>query len=384
MRLYTDIKAGMMITACPSEPILALAAAIAMNRAPDNQRELTKALIEFVSKYRVHRGLEGELYSRLVLMMARDLATLPADSKTEVANPYVQDTNNGLALCTVTLNGFLEALLWKDAIPDRYAVKWRDVLLDVKDVHITFTHFLELEVDVAVLESRWCFDTLCRGAAVQCTFGQPVIDGIIFGYSGDLHLPFDESKLHLVCYQAKARAKAAAATSLTCPMVRYRDGRIVKPQHTLIQIDMAATSQYQKGGYVQVSQRIAIPKGNGKNWSGYSKFHTDAVETRGNFIGIRGLKPYQVLDAVDHENIYGSIVPEGPLEGKFGAAARFQYTRLTTGVPRRMEVRLQPFRFRSRIRGNETETVSKPFETVFNRLRMVFSAGLQGRAWGGT
>jgi hypothetical protein len=70
-----------------------------------------------------------------------------------------------------------------------------------------------------------------------------------FGYESALDAPFDETRLHLVCYQSMTGAKAAAGdlavASLTCPLVRYRDGTLVKPKHTLLLIDMGATARYE-------------------------------------------------------------------------------------------------------------------------------------------
>ncbi|KAJ6601109.1 hypothetical protein DFH09DRAFT_901248 [Mycena vulgaris] len=305
MRLATGIHGRMLITACPSEPILALAAAIAINATAETRKNATQALVALVSKYRVDRGLEGELYSRLVLVIARDIATTHDVPPGE--NPFIKTTSSGPALRTVTLDNLLRSLLRTSAVPARY----RDSLAQIgKGVYVTFMHFMELDVDVAVLDAGWCFDMICRGAAVQCTFGQPVIDGIIFGYRGDIDEPFDQTKLFLVCYQAKARAAAAAesAASLTCPIVRYRDGRLVKPEHVVILIDMAATAQYQSGGFVEVSHRSAtVPEGSGKNWEGYCAAHANVTETVGDFIGIRELEPYGVFEGIDNHKLYRSV-----------------------------------------------------------------------------
>ncbi|KAJ7285928.1 hypothetical protein C8J57DRAFT_1286279 [Mycena rebaudengoi] len=298
--IESHMRRNMLMTSCPSEPILALGAAIAMNSTADNRRELPDALIKLVTKHRVDRGLEGELYSRLVLLMARDAC----NNHLTGLNTFVKRTDKGLSLRTVTLDSVLQALLRETSIPTKYEDTWQEIKRTLEGVHITFTHFLELDVDVAVLDSQWCFDILCR----------------------DLELPFDETKLHLVCYQAKARTKAAAAElaeCLTCPMVRYQDGTIVKPEHTLLLIDMATTSRYRDGrGYVQVSQRAATRQGKAKNWQGYSFFH-NIDETAGNFIGIRGLEPYQVLSGVDTSSLYST-------------PARAQYSRLVTCLPRQL------------------------------------------------
>ncbi|KAJ6463757.1 hypothetical protein DFH09DRAFT_1489569 [Mycena vulgaris] len=334
MRLAKGFHAGMLITFCPSEPILALTAAMLINETPEYRKNATQSLVTLVSKYRVDRGLEGELYARLVLVMARDVATMCTSSSGP--SGFIEETSRGPALRPVTLQSMLAALLKKSAVPAEYLGPLAKI---GTDVYVTFTHFVEMHVETAVLDAKWCFDMLCRGTAAQCTFGQPVIDGIIFGYRGDLNQAFDETGIFLVCYRAKARGKAAAAelaASLTCPMIRYSDGRIVKPDHLVILIDMAATTHYQGQGqaFVQHSRRCAsVPKGSENNWQGYCDTH-GITETPGDFLGIRGLEAYEVLDGLDVARLYRSISPEGPLEARFGPPSRVQYNKLTTGTSR--------------------------------------------------
>ncbi|KAJ7123068.1 hypothetical protein C8R44DRAFT_876259 [Mycena epipterygia] len=334
MRLVKGIHAGMLITCCPSEPILALTAAMLINQSPEHRKNATRSLIGLVSKYRVDRGLEGALYARLVLVMARDVATMRTSPSPDPSG-FTAETTLGLALRPVFLQDMLAVLLKTNAVPGEFQAPLAKI---GTDVYVTFTHFVEMDVETAVLDAQWCFDMLCRGTAAQCTFGQPVIDGIIFGYRGALDQAFDESGIFLVCYQAKARGKAAAselAASLTCPMIRYSDGRVAKPDHLVILIDMAATARYQgQGKFVQHARRCAsVPKGNGRNWQGYCEFHGIA-ENPGDFLGIHGLEAYEVLDGLDVAHIYRSISPEGPLETMFGPPSRVQYNKLTTGTSR--------------------------------------------------
>ncbi|KAJ6575350.1 hypothetical protein B0H19DRAFT_1128255 [Mycena capillaripes] len=320
LRLARGIHAEKLITSCPSEPILALAAAVNINESSASRRKATQALVNLVSKFRVDRGAEGELYSRVVLMMARDIAT---------TDGFIKTTTDGPALSSVTLNSFLRSLLHSASIPS----KFRKTVYEIgQDVHLTFTHFLQLEPDVAVIDADWCFDMLCRGAAAQCSFNQPIIDGIIFGYRGDFSAPFDQTKLYLVCYRAKTRSKPTAgdlAAALTCPIIRYRDGSLVKPDHLVILIDMAP---YQ--GFVTHSRRSAIvPKDNAKNWQGYCALYPGLVEPEGDFLGIQGLEPYAVLKGVDLNQLHRSICPER-LEELFGPSSRVQYERVTSCIAR--------------------------------------------------
>ncbi|KAJ7642745.1 hypothetical protein DFH06DRAFT_606247 [Mycena polygramma] len=323
LRQATGIHGGMLLTTCPSEPILALAAATAINSSPECARNTTQALVALITKYQVDRGLEGELYARLIMVMARDAAT-PTLVESEALQP-------------TSLAAFLRSLLHRQHIPATSLATFERIGVNVQ---LTFTHFVELEADIGIIDADWCFDMLCRGAAAQCTFCQPVIDGLIVGYSGDLSQAFDETQLFLVCYQVKARHQAASAalgTSLTCPMVRYRNRTLVKPKHLLLLIDMATTTKFQAGSnHIQITERPAIvPVGqaSGKDWAGYAAAHNQ-LETRGHLIDVRGLDPYAVLAGVDLKGLYSSISPEGPMAALFRASARSSYLGLVTAIPR--------------------------------------------------
>ncbi|KAJ7785868.1 hypothetical protein B0H16DRAFT_1488315 [Mycena metata] len=326
LRLATGIHAGMLMTSCPSEPILALAAAATINHTDTLERHATQALVSLVAKYCVDRGLEGELYARLVLTLGRDSATCDSGG-------YIEGVAGNRALRTITLAAMLEKLLKHRAISPSNLSLFQEI---GTQVHLNFTHFLELNVDVGILDAAWCFEMFCRGAAAQCTFCQPVIDGFIIGYSGDLNRPFDETKIFLLCYQAKARAQAASATlvqSVTCPMLRYKDGTLVKPPHAVILIDMATTTKFRTGFQVAVSKRAATrPTGNGKDWTGYAAAHGQ-TEPEAYSITIRGLEPYAVFEGIDMHKLYASVVPEGGLEALFGHSSRASYSTLINCIP---------------------------------------------------
>ncbi|KAJ7225302.1 hypothetical protein GGX14DRAFT_638075 [Mycena pura] len=342
MRLATGVHAGRLLTACPSEPILALAAAHATRREID-LKNATQSLIDLVFRYRVDRGLEGELYSRLILILARDMATI---------NGLYDE--NSQALRPVTLRAMLQKL-----VRSGYAqldLKLRDTISSPRlsklgatvssplsppfgsDVHVNYTHFVELAAEVAVLDAQWCFEMWCRGAAAQCVFTQPVIDGFIIGYRGKLDEPFDETKFYLIAWQTKARQEPVPNhwqdVGLTCPLIRYKSGTVVKPDHTILHFDLGAgdTKYRSSNSLVKACSRAAVPT---TRWGGYAEAH-GVDETEGFFVGIRGLTPYAVLDNLNHRKLLLSINPEGPLEAKYGSGARASYDRLTHGEPQRL------------------------------------------------
>ncbi|KAJ7225306.1 hypothetical protein GGX14DRAFT_349380 [Mycena pura] len=340
MRLATGVHAGRLLTACSSEPILALAAAHATRCTPD-LKNATQSLIDLVSKYRVDRGLEGELYSRLILILARDKATM---------NGLYDE--NSQSLRPVTLRALLQKLV-RSGYP-QLDLKLRDTISSPRlpklrptvssppsppfgsDVHVNYTHFVELAAEVTVLDAQWCFEMWCRGAAAQCVFTQPVIDGFIIGYRGKLDEPFDETKLYLIAYQTKAQQQSVLPSldvGFTCPLIRYKNGTLVKPDHTILLFDLGAEDmKYRSSGtVVKVCIRAAVPT---THWGGYAGAQ-GVTETPGFFIGIRGLKPYAVLDDLNLQKLLHSINPEGPLDSKYGSRPRAKYSEFTRGKPQR-------------------------------------------------
>ncbi|KAJ7212139.1 hypothetical protein GGX14DRAFT_564621 [Mycena pura] len=329
LRMATGIHAGRLITSCPSEPILALAAANAVKET-SVLKKATEKLIDLVSKHHMDRGFEGELYSRLVLIMARDSAT---------TGGLYDETN--FSLRSVTLNAMLGALL-KDEAQGAELNKLLKKKSFGKNIHLTFTHWVELTADIAVVDAQWCFDMLFRATAAQCTFAQPVIDALIVGYEGDLGARLDEKKLRLTCVQDKARVKAAGGDigrSLTCPAIRYTDGTIGKPEYTALLLDMGTHSKFghANGPSVQVSHRVAQkPTGKGKNWGGYLA----NKEPKGVLIEIRGLNAYKVLEDIEAEKITKilySVTPSGGLDPTFGTDAFHNYKCFTDGRCRFLE-----------------------------------------------
>src|SRR5262245_44862363 len=79
MRMLIGVSGRLVITASPSEPMLAIAAAFVLNWSTDSYKEALKTLInELILRGLIlDRGLQGELYCRLLIMLARDKAVLP-------------------------------------------------------------------------------------------------------------------------------------------------------------------------------------------------------------------------------------------------------------------------------------------------------------------
>ncbi|KAJ7858672.1 hypothetical protein B0H14DRAFT_2577648 [Mycena olivaceomarginata] len=306
MRLATGLRAGRLLTACPSEPLLALAAAVAIQ--------------EKLQRIRGRSGLGGRPVRK-----AR-----PDHGPRHGHSPRLRRSH--------PLATFLAA-----SYPSRHAgVAPRASLDNIGDeVILPHTHFLELEADVAILDAQWCFEMLCRGAA-QCTPVQPVIDGIP---------------------RVRGRARRAVRRDQTASGLLPIDGRRESSSRRLggCKLDLSAgavqgwdigqaeahSAAHRHGRnralrskqlFLHSEERAAtVPTGHGKSWNAYCAAHLNMVEPIGQFIGIRGLEPYAVLQLEDLDlgKLQRTMSPEGPLGTTFELASRQNYYNLTTGVCQR-------------------------------------------------
>jgi hypothetical protein len=112
MRILKGVVGSLVITASPSEPILAIAAAVALNESEQAyEKALNTLLKELVLKCVVlDRGLMGEFGSRLMLLLTRNKATTKGGKKFV---QYNQATDSH-TVPAVQLSTFLQTLLGKD------------------------------------------------------------------------------------------------------------------------------------------------------------------------------------------------------------------------------------------------------------------------------
>jgi hypothetical protein len=102
---------------------------------------------------------------------------------------------------------------------------------------------------------------------------------------------------------------------------------------------MGGTARYEaSNSFLHFEEREAtVLTGHGKSWNAYCAAHLNMVEPIGQFIGIRGLEPYVVLQLEDLDlgKLQRTMSPEGPLGTTFELASRQNYYNLTTGVCQR-------------------------------------------------
>lgn len=226
MRMVVSVVGDKMETAAPSEPALALAAAVALNENQEGYRKaLAYLLNELILKGVIlDRGAQGELCTRLLFILARDRAAMA------VHNGQFMDASLTHVL-PITLADLLETLIGPnygchDKSSKRVAVEVRKLCQGLT-VHWTHFHVLKKpldEIPIALLE--WAFFT---GAALQCAHNQENLDLILPTYSGPLGEKYRSDYLGAAGVQAKAQTGAQSAkvgASLTMPPITFEhEGR---------------------------------------------------------------------------------------------------------------------------------------------------------------
>jgi hypothetical protein len=190
-----DHDTGLIDTLTPSEPVLAKAAMEHLCHEANwtfSIRTLTKELLEGGL---VDKGHKGELYVRLMFILAHDWLRWAQ---------YLQKGSTPEFKRTFTVSDFLEALYAKDH--HRSIQKIQGVLLQGR---MNFTHFISTKEKLtAKVISDLCHDLLRRSAAMQLEVNQETYDLLIPFYNGKETEKFQPSKCGVILAQIKNRNKA--------------------------------------------------------------------------------------------------------------------------------------------------------------------------------
>ena len=313
MRILIGVSGRLIITASPSEPILAIAAASMLNRTDQTYKEALKTLLDelILRGLILDRGLQGELYCRLLLTLARDKAVLPHGGY------FVKVQDNYSTIRPAKLSEFFQTLLGRNlGIPEddieqsnlRYTF-----LSQMSRVWINFTHFVQLSECVSELTPFMLCAAWSAGYAFQCAFHQPVIDGFLVAYRGDLDEPFNPANLFPIPWQSKAKSEAAElalAEQLTAPFIVGDNLDRQKPEHVVLLMDLGASSAFghAKGAHCQLTygeaQHPAATSKGGK-WGGYAK--EGEHEGKRYCLNIRGHSPNEYPVIADFEDQFDQL-----------------------------------------------------------------------------
>jgi hypothetical protein len=249
-----------LFTMTPSEPMLSLAACQALNDVTiHTYANATASLLKEV----IYAGMidcerkgpraHGELYACLVLTIARDIATCrPLDliSAPDHNNQFVSWNRSEAKVKTITLAHFLTKLVGDGVLPE-------NLLEDLRNTHINFTHFTPLEEEFYALSSSWLREAWDRGQALKCARRQHVIDLLIVTYSAPLEEPWDMTQLGTFCVAFKVQNQGARHYRLPRLVGPWVDGRRSDKEVDLL-MDLS-TDHFYNGTQSRISCEHAIP-----------------------------------------------------------------------------------------------------------------------------
>ncbi|EIW79657.1 hypothetical protein CONPUDRAFT_155053 [Coniophora puteana RWD-64-598 SS2] len=303
-------------TTVPSEPCLALAAAQVLRPTSEDFGVALQTLVDtlILQETVLDRGVQGELYARILLIMARDKAT---DKGGPIQDYYINTTAAGTHVQTITLADLLIQLhgdglemnqqqgqgLQKqqarhkegaldgdneddaseeDESEDDQRKLYQNLLAAAQERHVNFTHFIHLEESVGNLSGDFLHYLWDRQCAIQCSHNQPVIDIIIITYSGALSPDWDDSKVSTFCIQVKLKESAVSLTladELVGPRINGR-----RPCDEVVMLmEFGVESEFQgKARKSRYQHEVATVRP--KTWNGYMDKETEprwCVHVRG-------------------------------------------------------------------------------------------------------
>jgi hypothetical protein len=315
MRILIGISGERIITAAPSEPILAVVAGYVLTEVAELYRGAIGTLLDkLINRGLVHdRGRPGYLCTPLLLMMARD-----------TTEPFLKMSHDGVEEVTaLRLSRFLQKLLGDDlGIPnaDGEQMNLRNQLLqDIDNFWINFTHFVKLTVPVDQITTFMLCEAWSSGYAFQYASHQPVIGGLIVIYCGDIDGSFNPTNLFVVPWQTKAKSQPpgiAVARQLTAPFLLENDSIRSKHKHVAILVDLAAhpTFGFAEGPLCQlICGKAERPKEGdekggenpqGTDWDGETETEAERYCLR--ILGY-GTGQYPVLHSLDVERMFEGL-----------------------------------------------------------------------------
>ena len=194
-----DQETGAMDTITPSEPVVAKAAMEHLRKTGSWSHSIRTLTEELLDKGLIEKGLKGELYSRVILILARDCLQPPMSA------PQPQ--------ATFTVQQFLTALYDQS--------HHKSILLiprEILEARMNFNHFVPLGENLtADATPALLHDLLRRSAALQLAHNQPTYDKLIPIYFGDPDEPFNVSYCRAILVQDKNRVGA------TTPQVMFKE-----------------------------------------------------------------------------------------------------------------------------------------------------------------
>ncbi|KAF8541146.1 hypothetical protein BDD12DRAFT_803959 [Trichophaea hybrida] len=249
--LHLDTFAGIMHTTTPAEPIIAEATAWLLTRRCPNgdlfwSSSIEKLTMNLLSPGLVEKGLRGELYVRILFIVARDILldslwrlaaeSLSSDSDSEDDHDTVGNEQPSKNLktkgesCSLPSRGYyfastfkliqlLEVMFGKDTMmalgfvlggnPRKYTNESVTLSGAFENAWCNFSHFVITDKKLKPENMPELLHNLMHSqAALQCCFNQSSFDILIPVYLGNPAEKFDQSKLTGFLVQVKNKSEA--------------------------------------------------------------------------------------------------------------------------------------------------------------------------------
>ncbi|EIW78405.1 hypothetical protein CONPUDRAFT_138698 [Coniophora puteana RWD-64-598 SS2] len=266
--LFAVVDRTYIETRVPSEPILALAAAQAL-RPSESLKTAINTLFQklLLQGHIMDRGVQGELYARILLTLARDAATQACNVGPD-KNYFVVVNDAMHFVATITLAGLLTELHGDKKEDPTY----KNLLQMAQKKHVNFTHFVHLNQMIGNFSAEYLHYLWDRQCAIQCAHNQPVVDIIIPTYSGSLDDPWDDAKVGTFSVQVKlkgARVQPSVVESLVGPRIEGRrpDNEVVM----LMELGLKPSAQVRKPMAAYYQTTATVPN---STWKGYERPET--------------------------------------------------------------------------------------------------------------
>ncbi|KAG2114169.1 uncharacterized protein F5147DRAFT_678222 [Suillus discolor] len=192
----------------PSEPFLSCVAAMLLHQSPDNLPNVLHVLENRIHSGMVEIGQRGELTSRLLLLLAKDLFIRRNPPETAIQHLLYNGSEHAELLdCQkVSVVGFLEYLFGTAFWSDSEAGEEAKTAL--QHAYINFTHWITMEEFISPADGdfeelgsarcdpdEWTLRHWHRTSAVQCCPLQPLVDKMIPIYFDDPSLGSDLKRM---------------------------------------------------------------------------------------------------------------------------------------------------------------------------------------------
>jgi hypothetical protein len=238
MRVVISINqdTGTMDTIAPSEPILAKAA---MEHLCDNELNwpvsINTLVRELLEKGLVEKGRKGELYARLVVILAHDWVRYRRGRQVsgKAGGELHQNANSDGGIHQRINSGgeihqgsnpdfrpkFMKSFTVREFLEALYAEKGHESIMKIDskilDARMNFTHFTLTQENLCdeVLEALFVF-LLRRGAALQLAPAQPTYDILIPIYLGEEDEALELSKCSCIVIQVKNRVETTTPEAI--------------------------------------------------------------------------------------------------------------------------------------------------------------------------